>query len=188
MLECLFCIALSPLLNTYDNSIQSDWGGHISVGRPLSVFVSYESPRMQIVGQNAPFDMWGAGLGAEKDFGPVSLSLEIGHFWPNPNIDDNIRNEIVNTTLRNNHGQPKWKPTAFEYGLDNGWGGRIEASIEMTQRFSIFGAYRYLSVNESMDMCEIGPCEYGESGRHWQERNARNLSSWQVGVTLDIGK
>lgn len=183
MLECLFCLAISPYFSTYDTTIKTDYGIHLSVGEPLYLWGSWEKPSLQRVGQNmGSLSLPGFGMGFKKDI----LFLELGYYWPSVNPDENIRNEVVDQLLENDHGKPGVTWEKFAYDIKARWGGRVGVSVDVTERFSVFGAYRFLKGNEGYDAC-IGPgegCEFGRERSHWQNRDTISLSSVQVGATF----
>jgi len=191
LLECLLCLALSPLLNTYDSSIRADGlGVHVAAAAPVYVFGSYEEGHLQIVGQTSRLKIWGAGAGYRTDFGKARVFVEAGRYWPSASADEAVRDEFVEQVLVNDHGDPGWCPTNFSYRLHNGWGGRVGVGLQMTRRLSAFAAYRFLAVDEDFDMCtgDDPACTYPVDGKHWQNREKRSLSSIQVGITLEIGQ
>lgn len=191
MLECLLCLALSPLLNTYDSSIRADGIGiHLAAAQPAYLWGSWEEGSLQIVGQTQSLEILGAGVGYKADFGSARVFIEGGHYWPSVSTSEAVENEIVEQVLINDHGDPGWHAKHFDYGLHNGWGGRVGVGLQMTRRLSAFAAYRFLAVNEDFDMCTGSDpgCSYPVDGKHWQNREKRSLSSVQVGITLEIGR
>jgi len=187
MLECLLCLTLSPYFSVYDSTVKSDYGIEIAMGDPLYAFVSYESPDLQILGQNmGGLTLPGFGIGYRTHVvKKLSVFLEFGMYYtPSIQPATNIEAEVVNQLLVNDFGQPGWNPDYYSYKLQSDFGGKVGLSLDLSDRLSVFGAYRYLKVRENFDMCEIGPCEYGESGKHWQERNVLDLSSAQIGISF----
>ena len=187
---CLFCLSISPFFSTYDSTIQSEWGAAVAIGDPFYLSVSYENPQLKVVGQNIPTETIGASLGYRHGLTDgVTLFLEGGYYWPETSPLDIVENEIVEQVLINDHGKPSFEPEHFRYELEPGFGGRIGLDLQISKRFSVFGAYRFLKLNEKFQMCNFEEaCVWPvpEGGRFWSNKDARNYSSIQVGFTLHL--
>ena len=186
MLECLFCIAISPYWNTFNENVHSEWGGQISLGHPLYASVSYDEANVREVGQYLPMDLYGAQIGFRKGW----AFIEIGYYWPKESPLEVVENEIVEQVLENDHGKPGWRPKYFEYNIKPGIGGRVGADFKLNDTFSVFAAYRFLVLEESYKMCTAQEfCTYPvpEGGKYWVNSDARNLSGFQIGFTMKLG-
>lgn len=190
MLECLFCLAISPYLSTYESTIRSEPGISVSIGDPLYFSVSYEAPDLKIVGQHVPTKSVGASVGySQRVSDKFRVFLEAGYYWPSTSPLDVVENEIVEQVLINDHGEVPFHPTYFEYELEPGYGGRVGFEIQATKRLSMFGAYRFLQFNENFRMCNFEEaCNWPvpEGGSYWQNRDTRDYSSIQIGFSIHI--
>ena len=190
MIECLLCLAISPFFSTYESTIRSEPGISVALGDPFYVSVSYEAPDLKIVGQNMPTNAVGASVGlSQRVSDKFRLFIEGGYYWPSTSPLDVVENEIVEQVLINDHGHPTFKPAYFEYELEPGFGGRVGFEVQASKRLSVFGAYRFLKFNESFKMCNFEEaCVWPvpEGGRFWSNKDARDYSSIQVGVSLRI--
>lgn len=192
MIDCLLgiCITLSPFFSTYDSTIRSDTGMAVSVGRPFSAWVSYEAPDLKIIGQHVPTKVWGAGLGYSLELTEtVNLFMEAGYYSPSTSPKDVVEDEIVYGVLRNDHGKPSFHPTHFEYELEDGYGGRIGLEMELSDRFAVFGAYRFLKFDANYRMCTIeSACTWQapEGEKYWANRDTQSFSSFQIGFSIRI--
>ena len=188
MLECLFCIAISPYWNTFNEGVHSEWGGQIALGAPFYASVSYDEANVREVGQYLPIDLYGAQVGYRKDW----FFIEAGYYWPEAKPLQVVEDEIVEQVLVNDHGEPNnWsrKDRHYEYNIKSGMGGRIGADFEINDHLSVLAAYRFLVLEESYKMCNAPEnCTYPvpKGGRYWVNSEARNLSGFQIGFSLRL--
>lgn len=190
MLNCLLCLAFSPFLSTYDSTIKTEPGISVQIGDPIYLSVSYEKPQLQIVGQNVPTKIVGASLGlSQRVSDKTRVFIEGGYYWPSASPLDVVRDEIVEQVLINDHGHPTFKGGHFDYKLHDGWGGRVGVEFSLSKRLSVFGAYRFLKLGEDFRMCNfeeacVWPVPKG--GRFWVNKDTRNYSSIQMGVSIRL--
>ena len=190
MIECLLCLAISPYFSTYESTIRSEPGFAVSIGSPLYFSVSYEAPDLKIVGQHMPTKTVGASLGYSHSISEkIGVFIEGGYYWPETSPLEVVENEIVEQVLINDHGHPTFKPTHFEYELKPGFGGRVGFDVSLHKHFSVFGAYRFLKLDENYKMCNVEEaCVWPvpEGGRFWSNKYARDYSSIQIGFSLKL--
>lgn len=183
-------IDLSTVHGTYDSErLKSDWGYQIRAGQSMYVWGSYETPALQLVGQNLnSLKLWGIGIGYRHVWDRIQVFGEFGYFDPSISPDDNIRDEAVWRQLRNDHGETDWHPTHTVYDLQHGYGGRLGISYEIAKHLIVSVAYRFLSLNESLDACggSDPTCAYPvESGNgHWQNRQTLKLGTIEAGIGI----
>jgi len=151
------------------------------------VWGSLSQSGLKSFGQNyGDLSMIGAGLGYRQEFGPLRLFAEYGKFFVHDlDLDPGITNEIVHTTLNNNHG---WRGARYfrehSYDLKNNYGFQLGASVEVLRHTELYVQHRFLKVGEEIDAWtgERHDWDEPDCGCWWQERNQLDLGQTVLGV------
>lgn len=191
MIECFLCAAISLGIPTYEDDIRADGlAVHVAFFDPFRVFVSWEEGNLQTVGQTQRLNLLGAGAGYRLDLGRAAISIEGGRFWPTVNGAPAVQAEIITRSLINDHGDPGWTATNFDYDLHAGWGGSVEGSLKAGRWVEFFIRGRLLKLDEDFDMCTGSDpeCNFPVIGNHWQNRKTRSLVAGFIGAKAMLGR
>ena len=193
-MSCLLalCLSLGVTANSYD-TLEPTYSYNLKAGGPVYAWASYEDQTTRILGQGlSDIGIISAGVGVARDFGKFSVFGEVGYAVLDSTDKDTIRDEIIYTTLVNNHGvrpipsgDPERDPKAHtSYSLDNGWVGRLGVSYALTEALSTSLAYRVLSVSEHYELWDEDNRAAGKGW--WQESHGRDLSAFEFGINYEF--
>jgi len=125
---------------------------------------SWEQTELRLTGQRAgDIALYGVGLGGKvMVLKPFSIFLEVGYYIPSSELEDNAmtyREGVYYKWLKTltDCGLPHYASqfTRYTYKLKPGFGGSI--GLELNQQIykmlyiNLFGAYRFLNLNEDWD-------------------------------------
>lgn len=191
MLAC--AIALGLNLGAYSDTIETSYGASLSIGDPVSVWASYDqSDRYERVGQTmGKLGLPGVGVAYSPRINErTRLRFAVGRWWPQVNPSEDIRDEVVNTTLIGDHGDRFGRADSFLYEMRDGIGFEFGLEHAATDRLSFNFKIRLLKVREVFSMCQpaVEPCVYrgvvAEDGRMWLNHDNTSLSSAHLGLKL----
>ena len=172
--------------------LESSQGYEIEAGMPwLYAWGSYDEPGFKPLGQ--PFgdvELIGFGIGTRLQINnKLSFTVEYGKAKVSVDPKPAVRNEVIVAQLQHDHGEPPFSPDQFSYRLQNDYMIRLGAVWKLTDHFELHADYRWLRVQEEMDMWTgtrhiIGVTP--DCGCWWQERNTINLSGVEVGISFSF--
>lgn len=199
MLECLLCIALSPVFSSYANNemaaVTDSFGFAASVGDPWSVWVEWENPELKIVGQDmADIDLISAGIGYDAKLTErLTWNIDVGYGWPRHEMsesDYNIQHEVVGTYLANVHSggdRPAFYATNHnrEYELEGGFLAGTGLDYAVHENFDIGVYYRWFRSKQTFRVCDYSTerCEYPNNLK-WIQTDTLNLSRLSLRATF----
>ena len=146
------------------------------------VFGSVENVSFDIVGQTMRAEhIEGVGIGYRF---PIADDLRgfvsIGRYQLELETHPQVRDEIVGTTFKQEHGTPPFQPTAYSYEVERGYGMAFGVTYTVRPHVDVFVRARYARLDEFFEMS--GPCECPTT--LWQHGSTVDLSAMQAGIRL----
>lgn len=177
----------------YTEDSNAEWGFKLNSGTegfPIYATVGWDQPRVKMLGQPvADTEIFSFGFGAKKAFGDLSLFTEAGWAWVDPDINKDVREEIVYTQLLLNHNVEGRSPPfgsrmseyQTSYKMDDAPFLRVGIDYRVHEHAKVFASYRVLYSPTEMT---ARSSDWQEGQGYWREDETYNLSAFEVGVLL----
>jgi hypothetical protein len=160
---------------------------------PAYLWASYERPELELRGQGLGDASFPAvGFGVERVFRDTALFIELGYVVTSLSLKDQTPKEAIYTELVMEHAYDgrtipvKKGRYNIHYDIDDGFVGRVGASVDLGSHWKVVAAWKYMNLDRSFGMWDEDGEPTAECHCYWVQSDNADYSAFEVGINYSF--